>query len=45
MIRCGTPPMLIGYNYVTNFRRGTLGKGYTDVAIIEPSNTHYYQPL
>ena len=22
-----------------------LRKGYTDVAIIEPSNTHYYQPL
>ena len=22
-----------------------LRKGYTDVAVIEPSNTHYYQPL
>ena len=22
-----------------------LRKGYTDVAVIEPSTTHYYQPL
>ena len=22
-----------------------LRRGYTDVAVIEPSNTHYYQPL
>ncbi len=22
-----------------------LRKGYTDVAVIEPSSTHYYQPL
>jgi sulfide:quinone oxidoreductase len=22
-----------------------LRKGYRDVAVIEPSNTHYYQPL